>query len=65
MLSVGLWQRPLMAHAYWANDLRKVVRHLIKYRGDVVSDTVTACEMTLYLYSLASPFYMAQRMWRQ
>ncbi len=65
MLSVPLWQRPLMAHAYLANDVRKIVRHLVKYQGGVVSDTVTACEMTLYLYSLVSPFYMAQRMGRQ
>jgi glycosyltransferase involved in cell wall biosynthesis len=65
MLSLPPWQRPLMAHAYLANDGRKLLRHLVKYRGDVVRDTVTACEMTLYLYSLVSPFYITQRLWRQ
>ncbi|MBW4484691.1 MAG: hormogonium polysaccharide biosynthesis glycosyltransferase HpsE [Tildeniella torsiva UHER 1998/13D] len=65
MLSVPLWQRPLMAHAYLVNDLRKILRHWVKYRGEVVSDTVTACEMTLYFYSLVSPFYITQRLWRQ
>lgn len=65
MLSLPLWQRPLMAPAYLANDMRKIVRHWVKYQSEVVSDPVTACEMTLYLYSLASPFYMTQRLWRQ
>lgn len=65
MLSVPLWQRPLMAHAYLINDGRKILRHWVKYQGEVVSDTVTACEMTLYLYSLVSPFYITQRLWRQ
>ncbi len=65
MLSVPLWQRPLMAHAYLANDMRKIVRHLVKYRGQVMSDTVTACEITLYFYSLISPLYIWRRLWRQ
>ncbi|MEP0948238.1 MULTISPECIES: hormogonium polysaccharide biosynthesis glycosyltransferase HpsE [Cyanophyceae] len=65
MLSMPLWQRPLAAHAYLINDIRKIVRHLVKYQGEVVSDTVTACEMRLYLYSLISPFYITQRLWRQ
>lgn len=65
MLSFTAWLRPLITPVYMANDLRKILRHLIKYRGQVVSDTVTACEMTMYLYSLVSPFYMTQRLWRQ
>lgn len=65
MLSVAPWQRPLLTPVYLANDLRKIVRHLVMYRTAVVTDTVTACEMTLYLYSLVSPLYIMQRLWRQ
>ncbi len=65
MLSVAPWQRPLATPVYLANDLRKVIRHLVKYRGQVIRETVPACEMTLYLYSLLSPFYIAQRLGRQ
>ncbi|MGF1520524.1 MAG: hormogonium polysaccharide biosynthesis glycosyltransferase HpsE [Nodosilinea sp.] len=65
MLSVAAWLRPLTITVYMANDLRKILRHLVKYRGQVVSDTVTACEMTMYCYSLVSPFYITQRQWRQ
>lgn len=65
MLSVAGWLWPLMTLLYMANDLRKIVRHLVRYRAEAIADTVTACELTLYVYSLVSPFYMAQRMWRQ
>ncbi|MBE9136970.1 glycosyltransferase [Nodosilinea sp. LEGE 07088] len=65
MLSVALWQRPLVMPIYLINDLRKIVRHLVRYRGTAVTDTVAACELTLYFYSVISPFYMAQRLWRQ
>ena len=38
---------------------------LVKYRGQVIRETVPACEMTLYFYSLLSPLYIAQRLGRQ
>ncbi len=65
MLSLTPWQRPLMMPLYLANDLRKILRHLLTYRTAVITDTVTACEMTLYLYSLVSPVYIWWRLWRQ
>lgn len=65
MLSVAGWLWPLMTLLYMANDLRKIVRHLVRYRGEAIADTVAACELTLYVYSLVSPVYMAQRRWRQ
>jgi glycosyltransferase involved in cell wall biosynthesis len=65
MLSFPYWQRPLVAPLYVFNDVRRVLRHLLKYRTAVVTDTVTACEMTMYLYSLISPFYIWQRRLRQ
>lgn len=65
MLSLAPWQRPWMTPLYLANDLRKILRHLLKYRMAVVTDTVTACEMTLYFYSLVSPAYIGWRLWQQ
>lgn len=62
MLSFPVWQRPLVTPLYILNDGRKLLRHLLKHRREVVADTVTACEMTLYLYSLVSPFYIGARM---
>lgn len=58
MLSVKPWQRPIATLAYMANDLRKIVLHLLKYGVGVQSDLIAACEMQLFLSSLASPFYL-------
>ncbi|MDJ0708210.1 MAG: hormogonium polysaccharide biosynthesis glycosyltransferase HpsE [Leptolyngbyaceae cyanobacterium MO_188.B28] len=65
MLSVAAWRRPIMTPLYMLNDIRKIFKHLIRYRQCVVTDVVTACEMTLYLSSLVSPFYLWQRQIRE
>lgn len=58
MLSVKPWQRPFAMLAYMANDLRKIVFHLLKYGFSVQSDLSAACEMQLFVSSLVSPFYL-------
>ncbi|MEM9090819.1 MAG: hormogonium polysaccharide biosynthesis glycosyltransferase HpsE [Cyanobacteria bacterium P01_F01_bin.53] len=55
MLSFAPWQRPFMVLPYALNDMRKIVRHILRYRQQVLTDTVTASEMMLYLASLVSP----------
>ncbi len=57
MLSIPTWQKPLALPAYMLNDLRKIVRHLIKYRTSIKTDLVAACELELYLSCLKSPFF--------
>jgi len=58
MLSVPPWQRPLAVWAYLLNDLRKIALHLLKYGPEVKTDPIAACELQLFLSSLASPFYI-------
>jgi glycosyltransferase involved in cell wall biosynthesis len=58
MLSFPRWQRPLILPLYMVNDLLKIVKHILKYRLAVWRDDVAAGEMTLYLASLISPFFM-------
>ena len=65
MLSFSAWQRPIMLLGYLLNDTRKIFKHLLQYRLLVLTDVVTACEMTLYLSSLVSPFYLWQRQIRE
>ncbi|MGD1856534.1 MAG: hormogonium polysaccharide biosynthesis glycosyltransferase HpsE [Leptolyngbyaceae cyanobacterium] len=65
MLSVAAWQRPLMLGLYMANDIRKILHHCLRYRQDVIRDDVAFCELTLYVASLVSPIFMAQRSIRQ
>jgi glycosyltransferase involved in cell wall biosynthesis len=61
MLSVKPWQRPVATLAYMGNDVRKIVFHFIKHGFRVRSDLIAACEMQLFVSSLASPFYW----WKQ
>lgn len=61
MLGFKPWQRPFVMPAFMANDLRKIILHYIKYRNEIKSDTVAACEMQLLLGSLTSPFYFGNK----
>lgn len=58
MLGVKPWQRPVATLAYMANDVRKIVFHLLKHGFRVQSDLIAACEMQLFVSSLESPFYL-------
>jgi glycosyltransferase involved in cell wall biosynthesis len=41
----------------WLGSSRRIVRHFLKYRGQIQTDLVAACELQYYLSSMASPFY--------
>ncbi|MGK7891338.1 MAG: hormogonium polysaccharide biosynthesis glycosyltransferase HpsE [Leptolyngbyaceae cyanobacterium] len=58
MLSVKNWQQPLMFFAYLINDLRKIIRHQLKYGRQIKTKLVLACEFELLTHSLVSPFYL-------
>ncbi len=65
MLSVSPWQQPLALLAYMLNDLRKIIRHLVKYKTAIKTDLVAACELELYLSCLRSPFFFWRSFVRQ
>ena len=65
MLSFAPYQRPFVLLPYALNDVRKIVLHIARYREKVVTDTVTASELMLYLASLVSPLYSWYRMGRR
>jgi GT2 family glycosyltransferase len=64
MLSIPIWQRPFMFWAYHLNDLCKVVKHVTRYNRAAWQEPVAASEMTLYLFSLLSPYYLWYRQMR-
>lgn len=49
--------RPFFTCAYFGNDLRKLIRHILKYGIDH-KDAIAACERELLLSSLKSFFYL-------
>ncbi|MEL6881272.1 MAG: hormogonium polysaccharide biosynthesis glycosyltransferase HpsE [Cyanobacteria bacterium J06607_10] len=65
MLSLDPWQRPIFIWLYAANDVRKILRHLLKYRQRVITDTVAASELMLYVTSLVSPLHSWYRLCRR
>ncbi len=65
MLSFAPWKRPLVLVPYALNDLRKILRHLLRYRWQAFTDTVAASELMLYTASLVSPLYSWYRMGRR
>lgn len=58
MFGFKSWQKPLALFAYTINDLRKILFHLLKHGTEVNRDLVAACELQLFLSSLASPIYL-------
>lgn len=58
MAGVKPWQKPFLSFAYMASDLKKIIVHLIKYRTQIKTDLIVACEMQLFINSLISPFYL-------
>ncbi|OUL17922.1 hormogonium polysaccharide biosynthesis glycosyltransferase HpsE [Nostoc sp. 106C] len=61
MLDLQIWQQPFVSLAYMANDIRKIVMHLLKYRMVLRTDIVAACEMELLIGAFFSPFYIWKR----
>ena len=62
MLSFVPWKRPFMVLPYALNDVKKILRHVLRYRHQVATDTVTACELMLYVASLVSPLHSWYRL---
>lgn len=58
MLRTQPWKRPLASLGYVVNDLRKIIFHLLKYRGEISTNLIAACEMELLVNSLISPFFL-------
>ncbi|MBE9078024.1 glycosyltransferase family 2 protein [Romeria aff. gracilis LEGE 07310] len=57
MVRYAAWQRPLMVGLHGANDLRKVILHILHTRQLTDLETTEACERMLLYSSLLSPLY--------
>ncbi|MEQ9668749.1 hormogonium polysaccharide biosynthesis glycosyltransferase HpsE [Coleofasciculus sp. G2-EDA-02] len=56
MLSYKPWQKPLVTPVYMVNDLRKIIRHFIKYRRVLKTDKVAAGELEILKSIISTPF---------
>ncbi|MBW4513097.1 MAG: hormogonium polysaccharide biosynthesis glycosyltransferase HpsE [Scytonematopsis contorta HA4267-MV1] len=57
LITAKKWQKPLIFYRTFLGNLRRVLHHLIKYRGELKTDLIALFEMEFYLSSMISPFY--------
>lgn len=57
MINTPLWQRPFLWVKLILSNARRVAMHWLKYRKQLSTDLVAACEMQFFLASVSSPFY--------
>ncbi|BAY12819.1 hormogonium polysaccharide biosynthesis glycosyltransferase HpsE [Calothrix sp. NIES-2098] len=55
------WQKPFLTIKIFLGALKRIIFHLLKYRSKVNSNLGIACEMSLYLGQIISPFYYLKR----
>lgn len=60
MINLEPWQRPLIWIKLILSNLRRVILQWVKYRGQLQTDLVAACEMSFFIGSFISPFYYLQ-----
>lgn len=56
-INAKTWQKPIVFARTFLANLRRVVRHLIKYKGQLQNDIIARFEIEFYLSSMISPFY--------
>ncbi|MGC1308967.1 MAG: hormogonium polysaccharide biosynthesis glycosyltransferase HpsE [Phormidesmis sp.] len=56
MINADPWQRPFIWSKITLGSLRRVIRHWIRYRHELKTDLIAACEMEFFLGSFMSSF---------
>jgi glycosyltransferase involved in cell wall biosynthesis len=65
LLNARPQEKPLEIARILLGNLRRIVRHLLQYRGLVKTDPVAACELEFFLSSFLSPFYYLRSQFSQ
>jgi glycosyltransferase involved in cell wall biosynthesis len=60
LINTKSWQKPLLFTRIVLANFRRVLIHLFKYKQQVKTDLVAACEMAFLLSCMLSPFYFLQ-----
>lgn len=61
MVNAKPWQKPLIVIRNFFGSLRRVFWQFIKYRGELNSNLIAACEMEFFLGSLISSFFIFKK----
>ncbi|MEH1998098.1 MAG: hormogonium polysaccharide biosynthesis glycosyltransferase HpsE [Nostoc sp.] len=57
LINTKNWQKPIVFIKTILGNLRRVLQHLIQYRGELRSNLIALFEIEFYLASMISPFY--------
>ncbi len=57
MIGAKTWEKPWIMAKIMLGSLKRAMAHLLKYRWQIKTDLIAACEMEFYLSSFASPLY--------
>lgn len=57
LINAKNWQKPMLFLRTILGNLRRVLQHTIKYKGQLTSDIIALFEIEFYLSSMISPFY--------
>ncbi|MGJ3247021.1 MAG: hormogonium polysaccharide biosynthesis glycosyltransferase HpsE [Elainellaceae cyanobacterium] len=57
MIPATSWQRPILLARTLAGSSKRILIHLIKYRGKIRTDLGLACELAFFWGNLLSPFF--------
>lgn len=61
LINAKTWQKPAIMLRIMLGNLRRVALHLCKYRWQIKTDIVAACEFEFFLSGLWSPFYFLKK----
>ncbi|MDZ8222153.1 hormogonium polysaccharide biosynthesis glycosyltransferase HpsE [Nostoc sp. ChiVER01] len=57
LINTKKWQKPIVFVKTVLGNLRRVLQHLIQYKGQFKNNLIPSFEMEFYLSSMMSPFY--------
>ncbi len=57
LINAKAWQKPLIVVRIILSNLLRYIRHIIKYKMQVKTDIVLACELEFYFANMVSPWY--------
>ena len=62
MINAKAWQKPIVFVKIILGGLKRYLVHIFKYRTEVKTDLVAACEREFFWSSLVSPLYFIKQL---
>ncbi|MEB3341993.1 hormogonium polysaccharide biosynthesis glycosyltransferase HpsE [Okeania sp.] len=61
LINIKSWQKPIVMTKIVMGSLRRAILHIYKYRQNLQTDLVAACELEFFLSSMLSPFELIKK----